>query len=148
MKRTIYLLSLVLLILAVIFSIFSGGRYIMSGAGIFQIGTLLNSIFPVIFGLMLTFGLCSRFMSVWRKHVDINSPANNKSTKIIQAAGMALMYAFYVILSIVIILLILGSPIRVEISFLFFPLLKVLPVGYALFELARLIDHDTVNSGN
>ena len=148
MNRKLYLLSTALLMLAAILSMLSGWRYFLSPVSLFQLGTLLNMLFSIGIGLLLAYMLFIRFSAVWKNRIDITIQATSKHANIIQKASKILLYGYYIILPIIILLLFLGGSVRAEIKFLFFPLLKVLPAGYILFEMSRLIDMECKTENN
>ncbi|MFT5083982.1 MAG: hypothetical protein ACI9Y1_002034 [Lentisphaeria bacterium] len=143
MNRKIYLLSTGLLIIVAVLSTMLGGRYILGPVGIFGFGALLNIIFSVGVGALMTYMLCIRFRAVWRNDVDITLTVAAKHASFIQRSGRLLVYGFFVLFPLVLLLAYFGGPVRPEIKFLFFPLLKIFPIGYVLFEMARLIDFES-----
>lgn len=143
MNRKLYLLSTGLLIIGAILSTLSGFRSFLSPVLLFKIGTIINIIFSVSIGLLLAYMLCLRFGAVWKNKIDITMQAKTKHAFYIQRSARFLLYGYYMLLPIILLLIFFGGPIKSEIRFLFFPLLKVLPVGYILFEMSRLIDIDS-----
>ncbi|MCL6414071.1 hypothetical protein MIB92_00275 [Aestuariirhabdus sp. Z084] len=142
MNKKIYLISTALLIIGALLSTMSGWRYFFSPVSLFKLGTLLNIVFSIGLGALMAYMLSIRFLSVWKNSVDITMRAKTKHALYIQNSGRWLVYGYYVLFPLLLILMFFGGPVKAEIKFLFFPLLKIFPIGYILFEMARLIDFD------
>lgn len=141
MNKTLYLLSLAIMILISALGALQGTRYILSPVAFFQIATLLNMIVPAILGVLLAVFLSARFADVWRNRMDTNFKVARPIARASYAVGRILIWAFYVLLLVAIAFLVLArGQLGGEVSFLFGPLLKTLPVGLVLFELSRLLD--------
>lgn len=144
MNKKAYLLSLGLVIGIALLSLLQGTRYILSPVGLFQLATLMNLVMPPILGLLLAVFLSVRFADVWKGRTRVEVLASRPIAKASQVAGKVLIWAFYVLLLTALGFLVLArGQLGGEISFLFAPLLRTLPVGLLLFELGRLLDQAT-----
>ncbi|WP_417445547.1 hypothetical protein [Kangiella sp.] len=142
MNKKIYLLSTALLIVGALLSTMSGWRFFLSPVSIFKLGSMLNIIFSIGLGALIAYMLWIRFISVWKNDVDITVRAKTKHASYIQNSGRWLVYGYYIIFPLLLVLMFFGGSVKSEIRFLFFPLLKIFPVGYVLFEMSRLIDFE------
>ena len=141
MNKAIYLLSVGLLILLSLVTVFQGTRYIASPVAAFQIASLANVILPfVVSGLLVVF-LSIRFADVWSDRSDVTVRASRPAARASQAAGKLLLWIFYALLVVAVVLLIRArGQLSGEIIYLFSPLFRSLPVGLVLFELGRILD--------
>ena len=141
MNKTIYLLSIGLLILLCLLAVFQGTRYIASPVAVFQLASLANVFMPfVISGLLVVF-LTIRFADVWRGRTDVSASLTRPAARAAQTAGKVLLWIFYALFAVALFFLILAKgQLGGEISFLFGPLFRTLPAGLILFELGRILD--------
>jgi len=142
MNKKIYLIATALLILGSILWAFSGWRYFLSPVSLFRIGTIMNIVLSISLGGLFVYALSLRFHSVWKGNVDVTMLAETPHALRIQNVSRWVLYSYFILLPLYIVLMFMGGSVRAEIRFLFSPLLKVLPAGYILFEIARLIDFD------
>lgn len=143
MSKTLYLISIGLLILAALLSALQGTRYIMSPVGIFQLASVLNAFLPLLIGGLVAWFLLVRFRDVWSGRADVQVRATRPVARSAQTAGKFLIAAFYVLLVIAIGFLVMArGQLGGEVAFLFGPLLRSLPVGLVLFELGNILDDE------
>lgn len=143
MSKTLYLLSIGLLILTALLSALQGTRYIMSPVGIFQLATILNAFMPLLIGGLVAWFLLVRFRDVWSGRADVQARATRPVARSAQTAGKFLIVVFYVLLVVAVGFLVMArGQLGGEIGFLFGPLLRTLPVGIVLFELGNILDDE------
>ena len=142
LNRIGYLLVVALLIFASLLSTLGGWRSFLSPVLLLQLGTLLNMLMKIGAGLLFAYLLILRFKSVFTRSIDISLKAKTRHARFLQRVSVAIMYSFFVIVPLYYLMLRYGGPIKAELRFMFLPLLKVLPFGYILFEISRIIDLD------
>lgn len=141
MNKALYLLSLGLLILLSLITVFQGARYIASPVALFQLVSLANLFLPAIISGLLVVFLSVRFADVLRGRVDFSVRPSRSIARASQSAGKLLLWVFYALLFVALVFLIQArGQLAGEISFLFGPLFKTLPAGVILIELGRLLD--------
>lgn len=145
MRRGLILTSQALLILTMLVMPILSARYVLSGASIFQVATLLNQVGRPLVGIMVAIVLFARFRDVWTRRTDVNESASRAMARFAQTTGVVLMFIFFVLLVLVLIMqfaIPAGERVELPIFFIFGPLLATLPVGYIMFELGRLLEKD------
>ena len=145
MRRWLILVSIAFLLVLIVAATVLNTRYVMSGAGVFQLATLLNQVGRPLVALILAAVLIARFRDIWSRRVDLDEQVTSGVAKLAQRTGVVLMVFFYVILAFVVYFqLALPSGRRADLPIFFIsaPLMTALPVGYFLFELGRLLDMD------
>lgn len=141
MGKRLYLMSLGFLILIAVMSVFQGARYILSPVGLFQLATLANLVIPLVLGPLIAVFLVVRFIDVLKERSFVDRPLRRPIARAARLSGKLLIYMFYVLLIIAIVFLVLArGQLGGEISFLFGPLLRTLPIGFLVFELGNLLD--------
>jgi hypothetical protein len=144
-RRWLILVSIAFLVVLLLATTLLSARYVMSGASVFQLATLLNQLGRPLVALIFAAVLVARFRDIWSRRVDVDEAVSSGIARVAQVTGIVLMVFFYIILLLVIYFqLVVPTRQRAElpIFFIFGPLLTALPVGYFLFELGRLIDKD------
>lgn len=144
-RRILILTSIVLLITLLLATTLLSFRYVMSGAGLFAIATLLNMFGRPLVAIIFSAVLVARFRDIWSRRVDVAERAESGIARLAQTSGMVLLVFSYAILIVILFFQFFvprAHRAELPIFFIFAPLLTSLPIGYFLFELGRLIDID------
>lgn len=145
MRKFLVLTTLVVTMLSALFSAIAEARYVLSGAPMLQIGTLLNLYGRPIVALLVLIVLAARFKDIWKGSVRLNEPCQHRIAGFAQGLGYVLMGGALVLL-VGVLTLHFWIPARhrgeLPLFFLFGPLIALMPVGYVVFELGRSIERD------
>jgi hypothetical protein len=145
MRKFLVLTTLVVTMLALVFSALAGARYVLSPAPVLQVGTLLNLYGRPLVALLVLIVLAARFKDIWKGSVRLDEPCEHRIAGFAQSLGLVLMGGALVLLVGVLTLHFSTSALnrgQLPLFFLFGPLVALMPIGYFVFELGRSIERD------